>query len=146
MKSVNKVTLLGNLGQNPETFGEGLGCNFSVATSKSWRDKDSGEQKEKTEWHRITAYRKLGEICAQYLTKGSKVYLEGELQTRKWDDKDGNVRYTTEIIIDEMVMLDTRSGAGEPSRPEAGQATPQPSTNQQEQLIQKDDWDDDIPF
>jgi single-strand DNA-binding protein len=108
MASVNKVTIIGNLGRDPETRymtnGEAV-TNIAVATTESWKDKNTGEKKEVTEWHRITFYRKLAEIAGQYLKKGSQVYVEGRLQTRKWTDKDGIERYTTEIIADTMQML-----------------------------------------
>ena len=108
MASVNKVMLLGNLGRDPEvrTFPNGDSvCNFSIATSTSWKDKASGEKKEKTEWHNIVMYRKLAEIAGEYLKKGSSVFVEGSLQTRKWQTKEGQDRYTTEIAADTMQML-----------------------------------------
>ena len=109
MASVNKVFLIGNLGRDPESKympnGKAV-ANFSVATSEQWKDKNTGEKKEETEWNRITCYDKLAEIVGQYLRKGSKVYIEGKLKTRKWTDKDGIERYTTEIICNEMKMLD----------------------------------------
>lgn len=115
MASVNKVIIVGNLGRDPETRympnGEAV-TNVAVATTESWKDKSSGEKKELTEWHRITFYRKLAEIAGQYLKKGSQVYVEGRLQTRKWTDKDGVERYTTEIIADSMQMLGSRQGMG----------------------------------
>lgn len=115
MASVNKVIIIGNLGRDPETRympnGEAV-TNITVATTESWKDKASGEKKELTEWHRITFYRKLAEIAGQYLKKGSQVYVEGRLQTRKWTDKDGIERYTTEIIADSMQMLGSRQGMG----------------------------------
>jgi single-strand DNA-binding protein len=115
MASVNKVIIVGNLGRDPETRympnGEAV-TNVAVATTESWKDKNSGDKKEITEWHRITFYRKLAEIAGQYLKKGSAVYVEGRLQTRKWTDKDGVERYTTEIIADTMQMLGGRPGAG----------------------------------
>jgi len=108
MASVNKVIIVGNLGRDPETRympnGDAV-TNVAVATTESWKDKNSGEKKELTEWHRITFYRKLAEIAGQYLKKGSQVYVEGRLQTRKWTDKDGVEKYTTEIIADTMQML-----------------------------------------
>lgn len=110
-RGINKVIIVGNLGNNPEVRympnGEVV-ANFSVATSESWTDKNTGQPQERTEWHRIVAYRRLGEIVGQYLKKGSKVYIEGRLQTRKWQDQQGNDRYTTEIICNEMQMLDSR--------------------------------------
>ena len=115
MASVNKVIIVGNLGRDPETRympnGDAV-TNVAVATTESWKDKNSGEKKELTEWHRITFYRKLAEIAGQYLKKGSQVYVEGRLQTRKWTDKDGIERYTTEIIADTMQMLGSRQGMG----------------------------------
>ena len=115
MASVNKVIIVGNLGRDPETRympnGEAV-TNVAVATTESWKDKNSGDKKEITEWHRITFYRKLAEIAGQYLKKGSSVYIEGRLQTRKWTDKDGVERYTTEIIADTMQMLGGKPGAG----------------------------------
>ena len=105
MAGINKVILIGNLGNDPEVrytpSGDAV-ANFSIATSEEWKDKNSGEKKERTEWHRIVAWRRLGEICGEYLSKGSKVYIEGRLQTRKWEDRDGNSRYTTEIVAREM--------------------------------------------
>ncbi len=105
--SVNKVTLIGRLGKNPDVKytqdGQAI-ANFSVATSIEWKDKTSGEKNERVEWHRVVAFRKLGEICGQYLTKGRQVYIEGRLQTRSWD-KDGETRYTTEIVATDMKML-----------------------------------------
>ena len=115
MASVNKVIIVGNLGRDPETRympnGEAV-TNIAVATTESWKDKTSGEKKELTEWHRITFYRKLAEIAGQYLKKGSQIYIEGRLQTRKWTDKENVERYTTEIIADSMQMLGSRQGAG----------------------------------
>lgn len=125
MASVNKAIIVGNLGRDPETRympnGEAV-TNIAVATTESWKDKNSGEKKELTEWHRITFYRKLAEIAGQYLKKGSQVYVEGRLQTRKWTDKDGIEKYTTEIIADTMQMLGSRQGmgGGAPSMDEGG--------------------------
>lgn len=113
-RGVNKVILIGNLGNDPESRAMPNGnavCNLSVATSESWKDKNTGEQKEKSEWHRCVLFGKLGEIAAQYLKKGSKVYLEGKLQTRSWE-QDGQKRYSTEIVCNEMQMLDSRSETG----------------------------------
>ena len=114
-RGVNKVILVGNLGNDPETrympSGDAV-TNISVATTESWKDKQTGEQKEKTEWHRVVMFRRLGEIAAEYLRKGSQVYIEGKLRTNKWKDRDGNDRYTTEIIADEMQMHGGRGGAG----------------------------------
>ncbi len=161
MASVNKVIIVGNLGRDPETRylpnGEAV-TNIAVATTESWKDKTSGEKKELTEWHRITFYRKLAEIAGQYLKKGSQVYVEGRLQTRKWTDKDGVERYTTEIIADSMQMLGSRQGMGggnapmdddygnaAPARqPAGGGAAARPAANKPAPNFS--DMDDDIPF
>jgi single-strand DNA-binding protein len=114
-RGVNKVILIGNLGKDPEmkSFPNGDAfCNLTLATSDSWTDKTSGEKKEKTEWHNLVFTRRLAEIAGQYLKKGSKIYVEGSLRTRKWQDKDGHDRYTTEIQVNDMQMLDGRGGAG----------------------------------
>jgi single-strand DNA-binding protein len=114
-RGINKAILVGNLGKDPETrylpSGKAV-TNFSIATSESWKDKQTGEQKEQTEWHNIVMYDRLAEIAAEYLRKGSQVYVEGRLRTRKWQDKEGRDRYTTEIIANEMQMLGARGGAG----------------------------------
>ncbi len=115
MASVNKVILVGNLGRDPETrFSPDGGaiCNFSIATTESWKDKTTGEKKENTEWHRIVMYNRLAEIAGEYLKKGKAVYVEGRLKTRKWTDKDGVEKYTTEVIATEMQMLGGREGGG----------------------------------
>lgn len=114
-RGVNKVILIGNLGADPEvryTQNQQAMANLSVATSETWKDKNTGEQRENTEWHRIVCYRRLAEIAGEYLKKGSKVYIEGRLQTRKWQGQDGQDRYTTEIVCNEMQMLDSRGGGG----------------------------------
>jgi len=114
-RGINKVILIGNLGADPETRAMPSGmtvANIRVATSENWKDKQSGENKERTEWHSVAMFGRLGEIAGEYLKKGSKVYIEGSLRTRKWQDKSGNDRYTTEIIANEMQMLDSRSGGG----------------------------------
>ena len=114
-RGVNKVILIGNLGKDPESryFPNGDAvANATLATSESWTDKASGEKKEHTEWHSVVFRRKLAEIAAQYLKKGSKVYVEGSLRTRKWQDKEGHDRYTTEVIVNDMQMLDGRPGGG----------------------------------
>jgi single-strand DNA-binding protein len=141
-RGVNKVIVVGNLGQDPETRYMPSGSavtNLRVATNESWKDKQTGEQKDRTEWHRVAMFGRLAEIAAEYLRKGSQVYIEGKLRTRKWQDKDGNDRYTTEIVADEMQMLGGRSGGGAPamsdSPPESAAAQPS-----------GDDFDDDIPF
>ena len=112
---VNKVILIGNLGSDPELKYTPSGVpvtNFSLATSESWADKSSGERQERTEWHRLVLWRKLAEIANQYLKKGSKIYVEGRLQTRSWDDQNGQKRYTTEVVVDDMQMLDSRGDSG----------------------------------
>src|SRR3954465_12029881 len=114
-RGINKVILIGNLGADPETRAIASGmtvANIRVATSENWKDKQSGENKERTEWHNVAMFGRLGEIAGEYLKKGSKVYIEGSLRTRKWQDKQGNDRYTTEIIANEMQMLDSRGGGG----------------------------------
>lgn len=171
MASLNKVLLIGNLGRDPEMRympdGSAI-CNFSIATTETWKDKNSGQKQEKTEWHNITMYRRLAEIAGQYLKKGSSVYIEGRLQTRKWQDKTtGQDRYTTEIIADEMKMLGGKSGGmssgadydqsapsynDAPSAPPAqrGGGAPAAAGGQSRPAPQKpqsfDDFEDDIPF
>lgn len=116
-RGVNKVILVGNLGQDPEVRYMPNGnavANISVATSETWKDKNTGDNQERTEWHRVVLFRRLGEIAGEYLKKGSKVYIEGKLQTRKWQDQNGQDRYTTEIVADQMQMLDSRGGGGAP--------------------------------
>lgn len=146
-RGINKVILVGNLGNDPETRympDGGAVTNISIATSKSWKDKNSGEQREKTEWHRVVCFRRLGEIAAEYLKKGSKVYIEGELQTRQWE-KEGQKHYTTEIIAREMQMLDSRGGVGgDMPSTEGGESASSPS--QDFGPPPADDFDDDIPF
>lgn len=119
MASVNKVIVLGNLGKDPELRhlpnGDAV-CNFSLATTESWKDKD-GNKQDKTEWHNIVIFRKLAEIAGEYLKKGRPVYIEGRLQTRKWQDKEGKDRYTTEIVADQMQMLGSRDEAKEVAKP-----------------------------
>lgn len=126
--SVNKVILVGRLGVDPESRAFPTGgsiCNLRIATSESWRDKQTGERQERTEWHRVILRNKLGEIAQQYLKKGAQVYIEGRIQTRKWQDKGGNDMYTTEIVGTEMTMLDSKSNAGssagDPQAPAGGQ-------------------------
>ncbi len=143
-KGVNKVILIGNLGQDPEvrymTNGNAV-ANATLATSESWKDKNTGEKQEKTEWHRVVFFRRLAEIVGEYLKKGSKVYIEGKLQTRKWQDKDGRDQYTAEIVADQMQMLDSRGGGFEDNRPaqqSAPAAAPAPT--------QDSGLDDSIPF
>ena len=146
-RGVNKVILIGNLGQDPEVRympNGGAVTNITVATSETWKDKNTGEQQEKTEWHRVVMFRRLAEIAGEYLKKGSKVFIEGRLQTRKWQDQQGNDRYTTEIVADNMQMLDSRGGGGSadfaPSQgasSQSGSPAPAPVDNS---------YDDDIPF
>ncbi|MBI1892253.1 MAG: single-stranded DNA-binding protein [Burkholderiales bacterium] len=154
MASVNKVIIVGNLGRDPETRympnGEAV-TNITVATTESWKDKASGEKKEQTEWHRITFYRKLAEIAGQYLKKGSQIYVEGRLQTRKWTDKEGAERYTTEIIADTMQMLGSRQGMGGGNAPADEEYGSRPSGGGAARPASKpapnfSDMDDDIPF
>ena len=111
MAGINKVILIGRLGSDPEVRYTPSGvavANFNIATSEEWKDKDSGERKERTEWHRIVVWRRLGEICGEYLSKGRQVYVEGRLQTRDWEDRDGNKRYTTEIVASDVQFLGSR--------------------------------------
>lgn len=119
MASVNKVILVGNLGRDPEiryTPDGSAICNVSIATTSSWKDKNSGERREETEWHKVVFYNRLAEVAGEYLKKGSQIYIEGKLHTRKWQDKDGKDRYTTEIIVNEMQMLGGKTD-GESPRP-----------------------------
>ena len=123
-KSINRVTLIGNLGKDPELRYTSSGvavATFSLATNESWKDQD-GNVQDKTQWHNIVAWKKLAEICGEYLKKGSKVYLEGRLQYRTYDDKNGVKKYFTEIVVDEMLMLDSRGASGAPAEPTANQA------------------------
>ena len=144
-RGVNKVILVGNLGKDPETKYMPSGdcvCNFSIATTESWNDKTSGDKIEKTEWHNIVMFRRLAEVAGEYLRKGSQVYIEGKLQTRKWQDKQGNDRYTTEIRADQMQMLGGRggnAGMAASAAPQAQQAVPQARAS-------GGDFEDDIPF
>jgi len=156
MASVNKVILVGNLGRDPETryMPDGAAItNVSVATSFQWNDKASGEKKEETEWHRVVFRGKLAEVAGEYLKKGSQVYVEGRLRTRKWQDKEGQDRYTTEIVGDRMQMLGSRSGSGEPRGEARGDAPPtEGKTSEPKAAATKkpagkfDDLEDDIPF
>jgi single-strand DNA-binding protein len=153
MASVNKVIIVGNLGRDPETRYSPDGsaiCKIAVATSTQWKDKATGERKEETEWHNITFFGRQAEIAAQYLKKGRPVYVEGRLQTRKWQDKEGNDRYTTGIIANELQLLGGREGMGgdgpPPERP-ATSAAPQGEKKPVKQGAGKfDDFEDDIPF
>ena len=146
-RGINKVILVGNLGADPDTRYTASGAavsNLSVATSRSWRDKQSNEMREETEWHRVVLFGRLGEIAAEYLRKGSKVYLEGRLQTRKWQDKQGQDRWTTEIIAEEMQMLDSRGGGSAGFAPQ--QSRPAASNQAPAQAPADGGFEDDIPF
>ncbi len=157
-RGINKVILVGNLGRDPEmryTPSGSAVANLALATSESWKDKQTGEQQERTEWHRIVMFNRLGEIAGEYLKKGSKVYIEGKLQTRKWQDKEGQDRYSTEIVANEMQMLDSRGGGGDSGMNDYNQSAPAPArppapqqSNAPAQPKQRvnDDFDDDIPF
>lgn len=170
-RGVNKVILIGNLGQDPEVRympNGGAVTNITLATSESWRDKQTGEMKEKTEWHRVVIFGKLAEIAGEYLKKGSQVYIEGSLQTRKWQDQSGQERYTTEVVVNiggSMQMLGGRSGGGDnasqgggwgqPQQPQqsqqfSGGGNPRPAQQQAAAAPQSNeppmDFDDDIPF
>ncbi|MFN3298238.1 single-stranded DNA-binding protein [Caldimonas sp.] len=163
MASINKVILIGNLGRDPEVRYTPNGaaiCNVTIATSRNWKDKTSGERMEETEWHRVVFYDRLAEIAGEYLKKGRSVYVEGRLKTRKWQDKDGVEKYTTEIIADQMQMLGGRDGGGDEggggysrssegggggSRP-AARAPAASKPAPQKSSTGFDDMDDDIPF
>ncbi len=173
-RGINKVILVGNLGQDPETRympSGGAVTNVTIATSETWKDKQTGQPQERTEWHRVVFFNRLAEIAGEYLKKGSKVYVEGSLRTRKWQDQSGQDRYTTEIVAAEMQMLDSRSGGGmsggygddgysqAPAPQQRRQAAPTPSAPQRQAPPQQqapaqqnapapgfDDFDDDIPF
>jgi single-strand DNA-binding protein len=166
MASVNKVILVGNLGKDPETRYATSGaaiCNITLATSRQWKDKASGEKREETEWHRVVFYDRLAEIAGEYLKKGRPVYVEGRLKTRKWQDKEGQDRYTTEIIAEEMQLLGSREGgggggggdvefgggsAGGGGAPRSGGAGKGAGTGggAAKKPATPDDFDDDIPF
>ncbi len=156
-RGVNKVILIGNLGRDPEVRYTASGsavANLALATSDTWRDRQTGEQQERTEWHRVVMFNRLGEIAGEYLGKGSKVYIEGRLQTRKWQDQNGQDRYTTEVVANDMQMLDSRGaggggGAGAPMGG-AGQqpaaSAPAGSGDGSSAQEAPADFDDDIPF
>ena len=158
-RGVNKVIIVGNCGQDPETRfmpSGGAVTNLSIATSESWKDKTSGEPQERTEWHRVVFFNRLAEIAGEYVKKGSKLYVEGSLRTRKWQGQDGQDRYTTEIVASEMQMLDSRGGPGgsggyDSPQGSTGQGSAPKSSNQQapqQQAPQQQagPFDDDIPF
>ena len=157
MASVNKVILVGNLGADPETRYQTSGdaiANIRVATTDRWKDKASGEMKEATEWHRIAFFGRLAEIAGEYLKKGSQVYVEGRIRTRKWQDKEGQDRYTTEIVADSMQMLGSRAGSGEPraergepsSTAKAAEPRAEAPAAAKKPAGKFDDMEDDIPF
>jgi single-strand DNA-binding protein len=161
MASINKVILIGNLGRDPEVRYTPSGaaiCNITIATSRNWKDKTSGEKMEETEWHRVVFYDRLAEIAGEYLKKGRPVYVEGRLKTRKWQDKDGVEKYTTEIIADNMQLLGGREGMGSGSeegsggysksaeRSSAPPSRPAPTKPAAKSSTGFDDMDDDIPF
>ncbi len=142
-RGINKVILVGNLGADPDTRYMPSGSavtNIRVATSESWKDKNTGDQQDRTEWHSVAFFGRLAEVAAEYLRKGSQVYIEGKLRTRKWQDRDGNDRWSTEVIASEMQMLGSRPGSGAPAQAAApaavADAPPAPSP----------EFDDDIPF
>lgn len=163
MKGVNKVIIVGNCGQDPEVRYSPSGmcfCNVSIATSESWKDKQSGEQKERTEWHRVVLQGKLAEIAGEYLKKGSQAYFEGKLQTRKWQDQSGQDKYTTEIVVDSFTGVMQLLG-GKPQGQQGQQGQQQAGTQQQRQQAQQQwanpqqqpayneppmDFSDDVPF
>ena len=144
-RGVNKVILIGNLGQKPDmkyTQSNTAVANLSLATSESWKDKDSGDLKTKTEWHRVVYFGKLAEIAEQYLDKGSKIYIEGKLQTRKWQDQAGNDRYTTEVLGQELTMLDSRGDS-------SGSSFENNNSGMNEEDVNQDNGEfseEDIPF
>jgi single-strand DNA-binding protein len=155
-RGVNKVILIGNLGQDPETKAMPSGttvANLRIATSESWKDKQSGEMKEQTEWHSVAMFGRLAEVAGEYLRKGSQVYIEGRLRTRKWQDKSGNDRYTTEIVANDMQMLGGRGGGsgsyaagGAEGRAAARSSTEEAPGEPVRSSTEKDEFDDDIPF
>jgi len=161
MASVNKVILIGNLGKDPEVRYAQSGsaiCNLTLATSRNWKDKTSGERIEETEWHRVALFDRMAEVAGEYLKKGKSVYIEGRLKTRKWTDKEGVERYTTEVLADRMEMLGSREGMGGPdgdesrpaqrsapaARPAASAAAPKAAAARSSTGF--GDMDDDIPF
>ena len=144
-RGINKVILVGNLGADPEVRympSGGAVTNARIATTDSWRDKQSGEQQERTEWHQVVFFNRLAEIAGEYLRKGSQIYVEGRLQTRKWQDKSGNDRYTTEIVANEMQMLGGRGGGGAPASNNVSSAPASAPAS----AASEADFDDDIPF
>jgi len=156
MASVNKVIIIGNLGRDPEVRYTPSGsavCNVSVATTRNWKNRDSGEKQEETEWHRVVFYDRLAEIAGEYLKKGRPVYVEGRLKTRKWQDKEGKDTYTTEIIAEQMQLLGSREGMGgapDDAGGGGGRSAPAPRAPASKPAAKSatgfDDMDDDIPF
>ena len=147
-RGVNKAIILGTLGQDPDiryTASGAAVANISIATNEQWKDKESGEMQERTEWHRVVFFGRLAEIVGEYLRKGSQVYVEGRIQTRKWQDKEGRDRYTTEIVASEMQMLGSKSGGTTASFDQAPQQQQSESAATSEKKS-NDDFDDDIPF
>lgn len=148
-RGVNKVILVGNLGKDPEVRympNGGAVANVTVATSEQWKDKQTGEQKERTEWHNVVFYQRLAEIVGEYLKKGSQIYVEGSLRTRKWQDKSGNDRYTTEIIASEMQMLGGRGGGGGGGSASFGGGKSAGGGGGGDEAPFNEGFDDDIPF
>lgn len=165
-RGINKVILIGNLGRDPEiryTQSQQAVANFSLATSESWTDRNTNERRERTEWHRVVCFRRLAEICGEYLRRGSKVYIEGSLQTRSWEGQDGQTRYSTEVVAREMQMLDSRGGGDYAGGPDAGGPPggqggggygqeqprgggPRPASQAPPAAPPDDDFEDDIPF
>ncbi len=146
-RGINKVILVGNLGADPEVRympSGGAVTNVTIATSESWKDKQTGEQQDRTEWHRVVFFNRLAEIAGEYLRKGSKVYVEGSLRTRKWQDQAGVERYTTEIVAAEMQMLDSKGGSDAPRSSAPMSRNTAPSHSEPAPMSQ--DFDDDIPF
>jgi single-strand DNA-binding protein len=155
-RGINKVILVGNLGADPDTrympSGKAV-TNIRVATSESWKDRTTGDMQERTEWHSVVMYDKLGEIAAEYLRKGSQVYIEGKIRTRKWQDKEGKDRYTTEIIADQMQMLGGRGGGGGAASEPRSASRPAPAAEDRSAAPVDEgggggggEFDDDIPF
>ena len=148
-RGVNKAIIVGNLGRDPEVRYSASGnaiANVTVATTDSWKDRQSGERQERTEWHRVVFFNRLAEIVAEYLKKGSQVFIEGRIQTRKWEDKDGNERWTTEIVANEMQMLGSRGGGGMQGGPaDDSGAAPAPGGGGSSGFSESE-FDDDIPF
>ncbi|MBH98193.1 MAG: single-stranded DNA-binding protein [Rhodospirillaceae bacterium] len=147
-RGINKVILVGNLGADPETRAMPSGSpvtNITVATSESWKDKETGEQKDRTEWHKVVFFNRLAEIAGEYLNKGSQVYIEGQLRTQKWQDRDGNDRWTTEIVANQMQMLGGRPGSGAPAQAPS-QDLPSQGTMDSSSDSSAPPFDDEIPF